>query len=175
MEHKAFQTRYLRGQELIKTREMSRMFKRQKEQFATLLESFDKKSIHNELQAFIDQVNAEDVEYLLSVMPAVMKQGAKPEILKYKDQLPKGYALGFDLPTEPASIYLRNLEKLHLSDRDGSISKTTNDEIRNIIADGIDQGQSYSQVAKTVRETDTFVFSKTRANLIAVQEIGQAY
>jgi hypothetical protein len=62
-----------------------------------------------------------------------------------------------------------------LSQKQGSINKTTNDELRNIIASWIDEWYSYGQIAKQIRETDPFVFSKKRANLIAVQEVWQAY
>lgn len=83
--------------------------------------------------------------------------------------------MAFDLPTSPASIYIRDLIDLNLSTRDGSTLKTTRDELRRIIADGLDDGKSYGQIAKEIREVDPFVFSKTRAKLISVNEIGRAY
>jgi uncharacterized protein with gpF-like domain len=62
-----------------------------------------------------------------------------------------------------------------LSQRNGSILKTTRDELRQLIADGIREGQSYGEIAKQIRETDPFVFSKARAKTIAVNEIGRSY
>jgi hypothetical protein len=174
-----FNKKYLRNQEKLKTRDLYRIFKRQKNELANLLESsnksFQTKTTHDELQSYLDSINQEDVEYLLTVLPRIMTQGAKPEIAKYKDLLPEGYTLSFKLPTDPASIYLRELEKLHLSEKDGSISKTTNDEVRKLIADGLDAGMSNNAIAKQIREVDPFVFSKSRAELISVQELGQAY
>lgn len=64
---------------------------------------------------------------------------------------------------------------MHLSQRDGSISKTTNDEVRKLITDGVDAGKSYGMIAREIQDTDPWVFSKSRATLIAVQEVGQAY
>lgn len=64
---------------------------------------------------------------------------------------------------------------LYLSERDGSILKTTRDELRRIISKGLEEGQSYGEIAKQIQETDPFVFSKYRAKLIAVNEVGRAY
>jgi SPP1 gp7 family putative phage head morphogenesis protein len=175
MDLKKFNTRYLRAQEILKTRDLSKIFSRQKEGFCDLLEGVEKKSGNDDIWEYVNRMNQEDVAYLISVLRPVIKQGAKPEILKYKNQLPVGYSTGFDLPTAPASKYLRDLKELHLSQRDGSISKTTNDEIRNLIREGLDRGDSYGEIAQEIRKTDPFVFSKSRANLIAVQELGQAY
>lgn len=104
-----------------------------------------------------------------------MKEGAKSDIARYKDLLPSGYALTFDIETESAGKYLAELESLMLSQRDGSIAKTTNDEVINIIKTGVEQGKSYSEVAKEIESEDPFVFSKSRAKTIAVNEIGRAY
>lgn len=55
--------------------------------------------------------------YFLSVLPAIMKEGAKPEIARYKDLLPSGYELTFDIETESAGKYLAEMEDLMLSQR----------------------------------------------------------
>jgi uncharacterized protein with gpF-like domain len=70
---------------------------------------------------------------------------------------------------------MRDLKDLHLSQRDGSISKTLKEDLKKIIADGVQEGLSYSSIAKQIRETDPFIFSKSRAELIAVNEVGRAY
>lgn len=70
---------------------------------------------------------------------------------------------------------MQDMRDLHLSDRDGSISRTTKSELQKIIADGVQEGLSYSSIASQIRETDPFVFSKSRAELIAVNEVGRAY
>lgn len=89
--------------------------------------------------------------------------------------MPDDYALVFDIETEPASQYLTELRDLHLSQRQGSILKTTRDELRTIMANGIDEGMSYTEIGKQILEQDPFVFSKSRAKTIAVNEIGRAY
>lgn len=62
-----------------------------------------------------------------------------------------------------------------ISNEDGSITKTTRDELRRLLSNGIDEGMSYGEIAKQIQETDPFVFSKYRAKLIAVNEVGRAY
>lgn len=66
-----------------------------------------------------------------------MTMGAAKNIRKYKDILPEGYRLAFDLPTAPAVKYINDLVDLNLSTRDGSTLKTTRDELRRILADGV--------------------------------------
>jgi len=127
------------------------------------------------IDEFIADIKYDLPDYFEAEIPAVMKKGAEKNIKKYKDVLPTGYNLAFDLPTSPASNYVRDLVDLHLSTRDGSTLKTTRDEIRKIIADGLDDKYSYGQIAKNIEELDPFVFSKTRAKLISVNEIGRAY
>lgn len=59
-----------------------------------------------------------------------------------------------------------------LSNRDGSIALTTKDTIREIIAQGINDGNTYQEVAQQiVQQTDAGIFSPQRAQLIAVREI----
>jgi hypothetical protein len=59
-----------------------------------------------------------------------------------------------------------------LSNRDGSITLTTKDTIREIIAHGINEGSTYQEVAQQiVQQTDSGIFSPQRAQLIAVREI----
>jgi uncharacterized protein with gpF-like domain len=62
-----------------------------------------------------------------------------------------------------------------LSQRNGSILKTTRDELRTLIANGIEEWESYGSIAKKIREVDPFVFSKARAKTIAVNEIWRSY
>jgi Phage Mu protein F like protein len=127
------------------------------------------------VDSFIADIQYDLPDYLGKEVPKVMAVGATANIKKYKDILPSGYSLAFDLPTSPASNYVRDLVDLNLSTRDGSTLKTTRDELRRIIADGLDNKGSYGSIAKDIEELDPFVFSKTRAKLISVNEIGRAY
>lgn len=127
------------------------------------------------VDGFIADIKYDLPDYFEKELPTVMKQGAKANITKYSELLPTGYSLAFDLPTSPASNYVRDLVDLHLSTRDGSTLKTTRDELRRIIADGLDNNGSYGSIAKDIQTLDPLVFSKTRAKLIAVNEVGRAY
>ncbi len=154
--------------------------KRWKADFVALLRKKDNKSaIWEKKEDFIDDfigdIKKDLPDFLKDELPAVMKKGAAPKIAKYKKLLPEGYSLAFNLPTSPASKYVRDLVDLNLSTRTGSTLKTTRDELRRIVADGIDKGSSYSEIADQIEELDPFVFSASRAKLISVNEIGRAY
>jgi uncharacterized protein with gpF-like domain len=114
-------------------------------------------------------------DYLLSALPTIMKRWARPNIDKFAEYLPKDYWLAFDIETSPASKYLKDMETLMLSEKEWSINRTTKDELKKILAEWVDNWLSYGQIAKQIKETDPFVFSKSRAELIAIQEVGQAY
>lgn len=169
-----YNTEYIRNQEKIRWRAITKILEAQKGTFCTLLD-WQKSFGDDIVKEFMDKTWSELPEYLVDVVPVIMERGKEDTKQDFKKEMPQGYSLWFDIETSPASIYIRELEELHLSQRKWSISKTTNDELRKIIADWIDEGLSYWQVAKLIRETDPFVFSKSRAELIAVQEIWQAY
>lgn len=106
------------------------------------LEKEEKKEFFREkkediVNGFIADIKYDLPDYFDKELPPVMKQGAKKNIRKYKDILPEGYKLSFDLPTAPAVKYIEALKDLHLSTRDGSTLKTTRDELRRILADGV--------------------------------------
>lgn len=174
---------YIRNQEITKTRALYKILQSQKARFIERLQRSEKHIAHLEIKItpddlidpFLDEIAPDVPEYLLTVLPTIMNEGAKGSIRRYKDLLPDGYSLSFNIETSPASNYLRDLEDLQLSQRQGSILKTTRDELRDILAKGIDDGKSYGEIAKDIQSEDPWVFSKTRATLIAVNEIGHAY
>ena len=172
-----FNIPYITSQETLKTRDIYRILQKQKKSLVALLESLGSKSVKepNVTSQWETQTTPMIAEYLYTALPVVMVQASLPTIHQYKEQLPKGYKIGFDLPTDPAKKYLDNLKRLHLSNYKGSISATTNDEVKNIIAQWVGDGLSYGEIAKQIREIDPFIFSKARANLIAITEVGRAY
>jgi hypothetical protein len=164
---------YIMTQERIFTRSIFAILSRQKEEFAKTLEAQDREK--GFVDDFWNTIREEVPDYLFINLKRVIKKGASEPIKRYSQYLPEGYSIRFDIDASPASKYIRDMRSLHLSDKQGSIGKTTKDELKRIIADGVEQGLSYSAVAKQIRETDPFVFSKSRAELIAVNEIGRAY
>jgi hypothetical protein len=169
-------SKYLNNQIRLKAKRIERILKDQKKQFIEILQNW------NELKAWkafspLDEflsLSADQVpNYLYSAIPAIMNQAIRDKIKEFS-QL-KGFSLGFDLPTSPASNYIRDRSTLMLSTRQGSILKTTRDQLRGIIATGLDNGLSYSDIAEQIQKVDTYVFSKGRAKAIAQNEVGRAY
>lgn len=103
----------------------------------------------------------------------VMMKGARTSIATYKLG---SVGISFNLANINAVRYMESLTGLILSDRNGSISKTTKDRIIETIRRGVSEGLSYNQMA---REIEAFgeagVFSRARAQMIATNEIGKAY
>lgn len=84
--------------------------------------------------------------------------------------------IGFDLSNAAAVQYMQDLRDLHLSDRYGSISNTTKQDIISAVSDSVMNGDTYSQVASRIAKMgDEGVFSAARAQRIAVNEIAKAY
>lgn len=77
---------------------------------------------------------------------------------------------------------IRQLIDTTAADLVSNINRTTRDRIRNIISEGIKDSQSYSAIAKRLRDTfegfgapSPLRHIRDRAELIAVTEIGNAY
>jgi len=86
------------------------------------------------------------------------------------------YGISFDIVNGDAIQYLQRLRDLHLSNFRGSISRTTRDRIRKILIDAAQSGQSYADTARQIREqANAGVFSQARGELIATNEVGNAY
>lgn len=171
--------KYLKNKRITSWRAIYKILQKWKKDFVILLEKESKSFILEKkediLDVFLWGIENDLPDYFDATLPWVMKMWASRNIKRYADLLPDNYKLDFDLPTAPAVKYLDDLRDLHLSDRDGSTLKTTRDEVRKIISDGVAVWDSYSTIAKRIEEVDPFVFSKTRAKLIAVNEVGRAY
>ncbi len=174
--------RYLKNHERIKARAIARIFTSQKKSFCAFLDTQKKnfqikqgEDIEFVVDVWIATIASEIPDYLNHVLPGVMIEGAREPIKRYRELLPSGYSLAFDIETSQASNYLRDMTDLMLSEKNGSILKTTKDELRHILEQGVAEWMSYSQIADQIRGVDPFVFSQTRAKVIAINEVGRAY
>lgn len=175
--------RYIDNHAKAKAKALAKILASQKADFVRFLEGLGRKSAFfvrkafpdDELDDFVDGIASEIPEYLVDVLPRVMNDAAREPIKQFSEFLPAKYALSFDVESGTAAKYLRELEDLMLSQKDGSVSKTTRDELRRIMADGVEAGFSYGEIAKQVEDADPFVFSASRARTIAANEVGRAY
>lgn len=174
--------RYLRNHERIKARAIARILSKQKASFCDHLET-QKKSLQYKqwediefiVEVWIATIASEIPDYLDHVLPGVMIEGAREPIKRYAELLPSWYSLAFDIDASPASNYLRDMRNLMLSEKNGSILLTTKKELITLLSNGVQEWLSYGEIAKQIRGTDPFVFSKTRAKLIAINEVWRAY
>lgn len=146
------------------------------------LTAFSEKTIHVETKLLEDEIR--DMLRLLpdqATIAEAIAATAKIVMLKGGRNAVEEYALGsigisFNLRNERAIQYLNAKRDIMLSDRQGSINKTTKDRVLEIIRDGVNNRQSYTQVANQIASLSTEgIFSKSRAQMIATNEVGKAY
>lgn len=84
--------------------------------------------------------------------------------------------ISFEVMNPKATEYIAKLKSLHLSNNRGSITRDTKRKIQQLLMEGVDKGTSYSEMARQIREQgNAGVFSRARAELIAVNQVGKAY
>lgn len=117
-----------------------------------------------------DIFNEIDPELLIQIVldhsQSAMEFGAQYRIKT--DKLGE-IGITFDLLNPLAVEYLETDRPLVLS----TLEQTTKDEIIPILQEALDSGQSYNDTASQIR--DSFAFSSSRSQMIAVNEIGHAY
>ena len=168
-------------QEKIIQRGLNKIFAWQLAGLIDILESevksYEKKSsIEDRIKEYLENIKVKIPNYLFVALQPIMKRTYAQAVKPFKNFLNKpDYSLVFDVDNSPAVNFLRKQTEIHLSEKDGSISKTTRKEVLTLITQGIEWGKSYWEIAKDIRETAPFTFSKSRSELIAIQEVGQAY
>lgn len=115
-----------------------------------------------------DMVNA-----LARYSALVMLKGARTRIDKLKLA---EFGISFDLSNTVARDFISGLTTLHLSDRNGSITRTTKDGIIKVISQSVNEGLGYNDTAKRIMALgEEGVFSRARAQLISTHTTAQAY
>lgn len=100
--------------------------------------------------------------------------GYKTAYRRFKDIF-ADVGITFDIQNPEVVNYINNFRALHLSTALWSISKTTKDSVIEELRKGVTERLSYWEISKNITALSSFIFSKTRAKLIAVNEIGNAY
>lgn len=171
---------FLRKQEAKIEKWVYKILNKLEKDFVKLLKterkSYEIKSIEDDIMVFIENAKQQIPEYLFASLQDTMQKAYKQSFSAYSMFLADyDSRLIFNIETEPAVKYLRNLETLHLSEKDWSIYKTTKKEILTLISDWVKSWKSYTKIWEEIEATNPFVFSKERAKLIAIQETWQAY
>lgn len=178
---------YLRKQEL---RLEKKVFARFKRQMDWVIEEAAKLSYFQEakmVQRLITKGVREDVDDMLDGLPEnekmvndiavtsndVFMRGARDINAKLAM---RNLGVSFDLVNPEAVEYVRKLKELHLSNFRGSIQRTTKGRIQQILVEGIEKGTSYGEIARKIRsQGKAGVFSRARAETIAVNQVANAY
>ena len=133
------------------------------------------KTVRNDVNEMLDDMDEqEEIADLIgeSGRTAYLK-GAKTISKQFKMSK---IGISFELLNEEAVRYLKAKKTLHLSNYKGSINQTTKKRILSILTEAAEKGTNYNDTAKKIREQGKEgVFSRARAELIAVREIGTGY
>lgn len=133
------------------------------------------KALNDELKRIMDSMPHE-VEIVTTVRKSSILGLLKGGSRTIRDVKLGKLGISFDVKHPDAVRYLQNLTDIHLSQRYGSISATTRRNIIDIVAEGVATGDSYTSLAKKIREQGSAgVFSKARAEMIAVNQMASAY
>jgi len=81
----------------------------------------------------------------------------------------------FEIQNPVLEQYMIDRKDLQLSERQGSIARTTKKDVAWILQEGIRNWESRTSLASKIQKLDATTFSRNRAELIAVQETGQAF
>ena len=104
----------------------------------------------------------------------VVQVGHKTNYRLHKQDMVK-FGISFNVNNPAVNQYMRDFEALQLSDREGSISLTTKNNVIAELRKWVEENLSYTQVAKNIQALDQTLFSFNRAKLIAVRETWLAY
>lgn len=154
---------------------LNKLLQKQEKRLWKLIESFDTKSVENDIESEVETYTEELLAILLVYVWKVMTVWFKTTKVKFKEKLPKDFNIDFKNTSSLAAKYISKLEKLHLSDYKWSISKTTNKRIKKLIENWLKEWLSYTEIWSQISKLDPVVFSKSRWELIATTEIGRAY
>lgn len=174
----AYNTKYLENQYIMFQRGIFRIFRAELKEVVQLLESmegkwYETKGFMQSLNSLLESFKELVPKYIIDNLPKVIKRGFDGSYQKYKKKLKDDYKLSFDLPTDSAVKYLASDYAFMLSDE--WLLKLTKEDLTRIVGEGISAGKSYGQIAKEIEEDIPFAFSKSRAKLIAVNEVWRAY
>lgn len=133
------------------------------------------KTIYDDVRNFVNGIpyNTDMVADIIAVARPSYRKGVDRGIR----ELDLGrFGVTFNLVNSEAVDYLRSIRDLHLSDFKGSIGRVTREKIRKILTESAETGRSYAETAKLIESQGREgVFSRARAELIAVNQVGHAF
>jgi hypothetical protein len=135
----------------------------------------ERKYTQKELDDFLDDMDGQ------KEIADLIGNSGKTSYLKGAKTISKQFnmsevGVSFELVSDDAIKYLKSKVTLHLSNNRGSINQTTKKRILNILVEAAEKGTNYQDTGRKIRAQGAEgVFSRSRAEMIAVNEIGNAY
>lgn len=155
-----------------------RALQKEKKMIQEYLRSYDtKKSFESDLEAWMISIGIGKIvvdAFIANVERTITRSAREAYNRTKKDYPDIQYSVDFSIPNRKESVYLEALKDVHLSQRMGSISATTEERVKKLVTRGMTEGMTYKEVADEIEKLDPQVFSRNRAELIAINQIGKA-
>lgn len=173
--------RFIRKQEKRLQKNLQSIFERQMNWTVKNLKnlpafnSLKTNSLEDDVDDLLDKMPGKNsmVEKILFFSRITMDKGGKTTV---KELGLKEFGISFDIKHPEAVKFLKEKSLLELSNSKGNIDFNTKKRIREIIIDKVANGRSYTETADSIMaQGDAGVFSRARAELIAVRESAYAY
>lgn len=149
-----------------------RFFRTKQKELVNILKAQDKqKGLFSDVREWLKTVDLWIVNILTPRTKESLNKWARSTGIKYNPD----FEFDYDSRKDPAVIYLQAQETLNLSQAKWSIARTTHNDIIWILAKWVDEWLSPTEIAEWIQKTNPMVFSRARANLIAVTEVWRAY
>lgn len=167
--------KYIRRMEKTTANAVYRALQQDKRDVQEYLRSFDsQKGFLDSLENFLSRVGKRVVDAFIPRVESTITRASQDAISEHRDKIPS-YSVDFSVATRPESVYLRALQDLHLSQKRWSISLTTTERVKDAVIKWTKEWLTYSQIADDIERLDPKVFSRNRAELIAINQVGKAY
>lgn len=161
--------RQLLNEERLLRKRIEKQFKSMAQKIAERLKAEDK-LLMSDIEWVIDDSHKIIIDHVVRSWKKMSKYGSK--VLAYDLSV----SVDWNLLDQEAVKYFDTVSSLHLSQRDGSILKTTQDGIKRVIQKWLEEWLSYGAIAWKIQEQVwAWVFSKARAEVIAINQLAKAY
>ena len=165
--------------EMRMRRKVQGILKKQRLWLEGKIESFsflETNSVDSEIELILSQIphKEELAEEIVAFMKIAINRGGKTIVKDMK--MKSKFGIDFDITNPKATQFLEEKFDWEFSNMKGNIDGTTKAGIKKILVDAADTGKSYNETSKLIQaQGKAGVFSKARAQMIAVREIGVAY
>lgn len=166
--------KYLLKKEKAFTNTVFRYFNKSRNEIKDYLIKQDtQKSFTTWLNELLDKINVWLAIIIWWKSKEVVNRGVSSQGRLFNEV---NFSIDWNLKNEPAVKYIDEIVALHSSNiKNWSIWATTHTRVKKLISKWLKENLTYTQIGKQINDLDWLVFSKWRAESIAISELWNAY